>query len=170
MLYTSSPWQTCSFTLHPLGDLFLYTSSPGRPVPLHFTSWETCSFTLHSLGDMFLYTSPPRRPVPLHFTPWETCSFTLHPLGDLFLYTSPLGYLFLYTSPLADMFLYTSLPGRPVHSIAISTSLGSIQPCCTHCAKTIHSYIHLSLARYSFIQLSELRIQSLILSIKSPMF
>ena len=45
----------------------LYTSPPGRPVPLHFTLWQTCSFTLHP--------PPPRRPVLLHFTPWQTCSF-----------------------------------------------------------------------------------------------
>ena len=37
--------------------------------------------------------------------------------------------------------LYTSPPGRPVHSKAISTSLGSIQPCC-NCAKTIRSHFH----------------------------
>ena len=75
----SSPWN-CSkcFTLHPLTDLFLYTSPPGRPVPLHFTPWQTCSFTLHPLTDLFLYTSPPGRPVPLHFTPWQTCSFQRH--------------------------------------------------------------------------------------------
>ena len=40
----SSHWD-CSerFTLHPLADLFLYTSTPGRPVPLHFIPWQTCS-------------------------------------------------------------------------------------------------------------------------------
>ena len=48
--------------------------------------------------------------------------------------------------------LYTSPPGRPVHY----TSLGSIQPCCNYCIKTICSDIHLSVARFSFIQLSEL--------------
>ena len=43
-------------------------------------------------------------------------------------------------------------PGRPVQSNTISTSLGSIQP-----YATINTYIHhLSIARYSFIQLSEL--------------
>ena len=36
-------------------------------------------------------------------------------------------------------------PGKPVHSNAISTSLGSIQPCCNYCVKTIHSHIHLCL-------------------------
>ena len=41
----------------------LYTSPPGRPVPLHFTPWQTCSFTLHPLADLFLYTSPSGRPV-----------------------------------------------------------------------------------------------------------
>ena len=90
-----SSWdRSKQFTFNPLANLFLYTSPPGRHVPLHFTPWQTCSFTLHPLVDMFLYTSPPGRPVPLHFTPRQTCSFTLHPL--------------------ADLFLYTSLPGRPV--------------------------------------------------------
>ena len=69
----------------PLAHLFLFTSPPGRHVPLHFTPWQICSFTLHPLADLFLYTSPPSRSVPLHFTPWQTCSFTLHPLADLFL-------------------------------------------------------------------------------------
>ena len=50
----------------------------------------------------------------------------------------------------------STLPGRPVHSNAILTSLGSIQPYCNCCTKTIRSDIHLSVARYSFIQLSEL--------------
>ena len=70
-----TPWQTCYFTLHPLADLLLYTSPPGRPVTLHFTPWQTCYFTLHPLADLLLYTSPPGRPVTLHFTPWQTCSF-----------------------------------------------------------------------------------------------
>ena len=39
--------------------------------------------------------------------------------------------------------LYTLPPGRPVHSTAISTSLGIIQPRCNYCAKTIRSDIHL---------------------------
>ena len=38
--------------------------------------------------------------------------------------------------------LYTSPPGRHVHSNAISTSLGSIQPRCSYCAKTVRSDIH----------------------------
>ena len=38
--------------------------------------------------------------------------------------------------------LYTSPPGRPVHSKAISTSLGSIQPRCNCCTKAIRSHIH----------------------------
>ena len=119
-----TPWQTCSFTLQPLADLFIYTSTPGRPVHLHFTPWQTCSFTLQPLADLFIYTSTPGRPVHLHFTPWQTCSFTLQPLADLFLNTSPmadqflyislLADLFLYTSPMADLFLYTSTPSRPV--------------------------------------------------------
>ena len=67
--FTLHPQQTCSFTLHPLVDLFLYTSPTGRPVPLHITPQHTCSFTLHPLTDLFLYTSLPGRPVPLHFTP-----------------------------------------------------------------------------------------------------
>ena len=127
------------FTLHPLADLFLYTSPTGRPVPLHFTNWQTCSFTLHQLADLFLYispiqqtysfmlhlladlflyTSPAGRPVPLHFTPWQTCSFTLHQL---------------------DPFLYTSPPGRPIPSNTNSTSLGSIQSCCSYYTKTVSS-------------------------------
>ena len=73
-----TPWQTCSFTLHPLADRFLYTSPPGRPVPLHFTPLQTHSFTLHPLADLF---------------------FTLHSLADPFLYTSPPCRPVLYTSP-----------------------------------------------------------------------
>ena len=46
-------------------------------------------------------------------------------------------------------------PGRPVHWNAISIYLGSIQSRCNNCAKTIRLDIHLSAARYSFIQLSE---------------
>ena len=54
---------------------------------------------------------------------------------------------------------FTLPRGRPDHSNAISTSLGSIQPC-TH-THTLHEdfsfrYPSLSVARYSFIQLSEL--------------
>ena len=41
--------------------------------------------------------------------------------------------------------LYTSPPGRPVHSNAISTSLGRIQPRCNYCAKTPFICIHLCL-------------------------
>ena len=102
-----TPWQTCSFTLHPLADRFLYTSPladpflytspPCRPVPLHFTPLQTCS---------------------LHFTPWQTRSFTLHPLADLFFTLHPLADPFLYTSPPCRPVLYTSPPGRPIHSIS----------------------------------------------------
>ena len=46
--------------------------------------------------------------------------------------------------------------GRPTHSSANSTSLGSIKLYCNYCAQTIHSYSPLSIARYSFIQPSEL--------------
>ena len=38
--------------------------------------------------------------------------------------------------------LYMSPPGRPVHSNTNSTSLGSIQPCCSYCIKTVRSHIH----------------------------
>ena len=51
----------------------------------------------------------------------------------------------LYTSPpLADLF--------------ISTSLGSIEPRFNYCVKTIRSHLSITvcIARYSFIQLSEL--------------
>ena len=98
--FTLHPWQTCSFTLQPLLHLFLYTSPPVTPVPLHFTPWQTCYFTLHTLVDLFLYTSPHGRLVLLHFTPWHTCSFTLHPCGiPVSLHFTPLVDLFLYTSP-----------------------------------------------------------------------
>ena len=107
----SSPWD-CSkrFTLHPLADMLLYTSSPGRPVTLHFIPWQTCYFTLHPLADMLLYTSSPGRPVTLHFIPWQTCYFTLHPL--------------------ADLLLYTSSPGRPVtlHFIPWQTCYFTLHP------------------------------------------
>ena len=63
-----TPWHTCSFTLYPLADLFLYNSPR-----------QTCPFTLYPLADPFLYTLPPGRPVPLHFTPWQTRSCTLYP-------------------------------------------------------------------------------------------
>ena len=36
-------------------------------------------------------------------------------------------------------------PGRPLHSSALSTSLGSIEPHCNYCTKIICSYIHLRL-------------------------
>ena len=49
-----------------------------------------------------------------------------------------------------------SLHGKPVHSDTKLTSLGSIQPCCNYCMKTIHStFSSLSILRYSFAQLSE---------------
>ena len=51
----------------------------------------------------------------------------------------------LYASPLAELFK------------TISTSLGSIQSCCYYCTKNKWSHIHQSIARYSFIQLSDLR-------------
>ena len=38
---------------------------------------------------------------------------------------------------------YSSVPGRPVPLNTDSTSLGSIQPCCNYCTKTIHSFINL---------------------------
>ena len=47
-------------------------------------------------------------------------------------------------------------PGRPVHSDTNSASLGRILAMQQLCAKTIHSYFHRCLARYSFIELSEL--------------
>ena len=49
-------------------------------------------------------------------------------------------------------------PDRPVQSDTISTSLGSIQPYATINARRllVHIYPPLSIARYSFIQLSEL--------------
>ena len=122
-----TPWQTCYFTLHPLADLLLYTSPPGkpvtlhftpdRPVTLHFTPWQTCSY---------IARHPVRRTAQraLHFTPWQTCYFTLHLLADLLLYTSPPGRpVTLHFTPwqtcdftlhpLADLLLYTSPPGRP---------------------------------------------------------
>ncbi|KAK2175650.1 hypothetical protein NP493_717g01059 [Ridgeia piscesae] len=43
--------------------------------------------------------------------------------------------------------LFTLLPGRPVQSHTISASLGSIQPRCNQCAKTIRT--SMSSARYS---------------------
>ena len=52
--------------------------------------------------------------------------------------------------------LYTSSPGRTVHSCAILNSLGSIQPCCNYCTKTLLRYPPLFVTRYSFIRLSEL--------------
>ena len=117
-----------------MADLFLYTSppgklvplhfTPGRPVPLYFTPWQTCSFTLHPMADLFLYTSPPGKLVPLHFTPGRPVPLYFAP-ADLILYTSPLSkYVPLHFTPwltcsyilhpLADLFLYTSPPGRPV--------------------------------------------------------
>ena len=48
--------------------------------------------------------------------------------------------MFLYSNQYLGLFiaLYTSPPGRPVHSNAISTSLGSIQPRCNYCTKGGH--------------------------------
>ena len=86
-LYTSSTGISVPLHFTPGRHVPLHFTPPGRHVPLHFTPWEICSFTLHPLGDMFLYTSPP----------WQTCSFTLHPLGDMFLYTSPPADMFLPT-------------------------------------------------------------------------
>ena len=60
--------------------------------------------------------------------------------------------------------LYTSPPDKTLHSSTNSTSyLGSIQSPYTYYAKTIHShyYHHCSIARHSFIQLSELHEASL---------
>ena len=47
-------------------------------------------------------------------------------------------------------------PGRPVQSNTISTSVRSIQPHATINVRKAHTYPPLSIARYSFIQLSEL--------------
>ena len=49
-----TPWQTSYFTLHPLADLLLYPSPPGRPGTLPFTPWQTCYFTLNPLADLFI--------------------------------------------------------------------------------------------------------------------
>ena len=132
MLYTSPPGRP--YTSPPGRP---YTSPPGRPVPLHFTPWQTCSFTLHPLADLFLYTSPladlflytspPGRPVPLHFTPWQTCSFTLHPLADLFI---PKPFQLLW-----EAFSHAAITAQRLF-VHISTTI--------------------CIARYSFIQLSEL--------------
>ena len=53
--------------------------------------------------------------------------------------------------PVLDVLHFT-----PWQTNAISTFLGSIQPHCNYCAKTSFRYPPLSVARYSFIQLSEL--------------
>ena len=79
-------------------------------------------------------------------------------------------------------------PDRPVHSDTISASLGSIQPYATINARRllVHTYPPLSIASYSFIQLSELercrvkktcpkfltpqhRIRTQVLVVESPM-
>ena len=52
--------------------------------------------------------------------------------------------------------LYTSTPGRPIHSDTNLSPLGGIQPHCNLCAKTSLALPLLSIARYSFIPLSEL--------------
>ena len=84
-----TPWQTCSFTLHSLADLFLYTSPPGRLVPLHFTPWQICSFTLHPLADLFLYPladlfiQTPTRQL------WEAFSNVAITLQKLFIHLCP---------------------------------------------------------------------------------
>ena len=79
--------ETC-FTLHPLADLFLYTSpladlflytsSPDRPVPLHFIPWQTCSVTLHPWQTCSV-TLHPWQTCSFKLHPWQTCSFKLHP-------------------------------------------------------------------------------------------
>ena len=52
----------------------------------------------------------------------------------------------IYTSPPTDLFI----------QVPNSISLGSIQPSYNYSTKTICSHIHLSVARYSFVELSEL--------------
>ena len=56
----------------------------------------------------------------------------------------------------AQSALHFSSPGRPVHSDTNSSSLGSILATQQLCTKTILSNFYHSIARYSFIQLSEL--------------
>ena len=123
VLYTSPP---ADLTLHPRQTLHF---TPGRP----YTS-PPADLTLH-----------PRQ--TLHFTPGRPyisppADLTLHPRQTLHFtpgrpYTSPPADLTLhpvrpYTSPPADLFIPT-------------TSLGSIQPHCNYCMKTIHSDIHIYL-------------------------
>ena len=74
-----------------------------------------------------------------------------HPLNEINCFG-----MFLHSaaSRLNDRSKHTSSPGRPVHSGTNSTSLGSIQPCCSYCSycmKNINSYPPppLPLARYS---------------------
>ena len=61
---------------------------------------------------------------------------------------------------------YTLLPGKPVESNTISTSLGSIQPYATITVQRLlkgcsYTYPPLSVARYSFIQLEQYRVKKL---------
>ena len=68
---------------------------------------------------------------------------------------------FLYSavSSPQDCSKHILLPGRPVQSNIVSTSLGSIQPYTTINARRllIHISTTVHVARYSFIQLSELK-------------
>ena len=139
-----SPWH-CSkrFTLH------------------HLTPRQTCSlhFTTSRRGRPVLYTSPPHAAADLfftlhHLTPRQTCSlhFTTSRRGRPVLYTSPphaaadLFFTLHHLTPRQTCSLHftTSRRGRPVHFNAISTYLGSIQPC-NYCANTICSDIHICL-------------------------
>ena len=145
-----------NFTLHPLADLFiptpsrviwgafswiqlqtqLYTSPPGRPIHSNAISTYLGSIQLNTVTDS-----------TLHFTPWQTYSFqrhldlsgehsaeysyrlnfTLHPLADLFIPTPSRVIWEAFSWIQLQTQLYTSPPGRPIHSNAISTYLGSIQ-------------------------------------------
>ena len=68
--------------------------------------------------------------------------------------------MFLYSAYIQSVgplkALYTLSPGRHVHSDTNSASPGSIQPCCILCEDYIFTFPSPSIARYSFIQLSEL--------------
>ena len=103
----------------------LYTSPPGRPV--HSNAISNClGCTSHlnimvTLGQSQIMTAQSA----LHFTLWQTCSFQCH-LDFPGKHQSPRHYGHSGTIPNYNCSkrFKTSSPVRPVHSNAISTSLG----------------------------------------------
>ena len=164
-----NPWQKCSFKIHlnfSGKQLFWYPNCIDTCI---FVCREYVIILFKAIFSKHLRTKTNSTPVGVHsvFCSKCTCEFNVEKIGPLLTYdshahtharTRGLGgdgsrqggwqedrqakYVRCLQSFVLFKVFYTSPPSTPVHSNSFSTSLGSTQPCCSYCTKTIRTYIH----------------------------